>query len=397
MIMENMKIFVRMVKKESTYLKMKFSSIFERMNLPEVTIEWREIGECFLLIILSLVLYVSVIFTQFAFVPIMIITIKRGWKEAVIYLTLASILLLYMMANAAYRIPFDSGLLLFSPTHFTFEFIGSIFGIKGGRFLDYYFVFGILGIFLGYLILKNYKLNYVIFFSLCVYVGIVLFTLSLTGLFGSYENWISDYSQFVDNKTSSYLNLSLTQIENYRTVLQSRGIDYSFLEHKLEIAAEIYKRSVIFGIAPKGGYLIKQIIIIFFSILFVKFYFKQKLNKAAFSFDIKNYRIADDFVWILIGSWGLVYLNLYLRNNFLGIISWNSAVIVSFLFFLKGLRIIKMSADRLKIPVFIQYAVLLFLLFYFFIFFVTIITGIGVADIWLKISENLKNTSVRRD
>ena len=261
--MENMKVFVRMVKRESTYLKMKFSSILERVNLPEVNIEWREIGECFLLIILSLVLYVSVVFTQFAFVPIMIITIKRGWKEAVIYLTLASILLLYMMANAAYRIPFDSGLLLFSPTHFAFEFIGSIFGIKGGRFLDNYFVFGILGIFLGYLILKNYKLNYVIFFSLCVYVGIIIFTLSLTGLFGSYENLISDYSQFVDNKTSSYLNLSLTQIGHYRTVLQSRGIDYSFLEKKLEIAAEIYKRSVIFGIAPRGGYLIKQIIIIF--------------------------------------------------------------------------------------------------------------------------------------
>ena len=201
----------------------------------------------------------------------------------------------------------------------------------------------------------------------------------------------------MDKKTNSYVNLYLSQLSNYRNILQSRGIDYNFLEKKVEIAAEIYKRSVIFGIAPKGGYLIKQIVIIFLSILFVKLYFKRKLNKAALTFDIKNYRIAGDWVWGLIGSWGLVYINLYIRNNFLGIISWNSAVIISFLYFLKGLSIIKITVEKIRIPVFLQYVVLLFLLFYFFIFFVTIVTGIGVADIWLKISENIANIGKRRD
>lgn len=397
MIIENMKTFVKIVKKEGFYLKMKLSSWREKAAITEIHVEWREVGESFLLVLFSLLLYISVIFTQFSFVPIMIITIKRGWKEALVYLTVASILLLYMMTNAAYRLPFDSKLLLFSPTHFTFQFIGSIFGIKGVRFLDYCFIFGILGIFLGYLVSKNYKLNYVIFSSLCVYVGIVVFTLSLLSLFGNFETLISEYSQFVDKKTNSYVNLYLSELSNYRNILQSRGIDYNFLEKKVEIAAEIYKRSVIFGIAPKGGYLIKQIIIIFLSILFVKLYFKRKLNKAALTFDIKNYRIAGDWVWGLIGSWGLVYINLYIRNNFLGIISWNSAVIISFLYFLKGLSIIKITVEKIRIPVFLQYAVLLFLLFYFFIFFVTIVTGIGVADIWLKISENIANIGKRRD
>jgi len=92
-----------------------------------------------------------------------------------------------------------------------------------------------------------------------------------------------------------------------------------------------------------------------------------------------------------------VYINLYLRNNVLGIISWNSAVIISFFFFLKGLSIFRIVADRVKVPVFIQYGVMLFLLVYCFIHFVTIVSGIGVADIWLKISEKLNDSKKRRD
>ena len=397
MIVENIKIFVEIVKKESSHLKSVFGYWVDRVSIPEIRVEWREVVENFFMVMLSLFLYASVIFTQFAFVPIMIVTIKRGWKEAVIYLTLASILLLYVMVNAAYRIPYDSGLLLFSPTHFTFEFIGNILGVKGSRFLDYYFIFGILGIFIGHLVSKNYKLKYVIFFSLTIYVGIVVFILSISGIFGGFESFISDYSQFVERKTSSYVNLYLSQMDNYRNILRFRGIDSSFLERKVEIAVDVIKRSVLFGAAPKGGYLIKQIIFIFLGILFVKLYFRGRLNRAALKYDIRNYRIANDWVWGLIVSWGLVYVNLYLGNSFLEIVSWNSAVIFSFLFFLKGLKLIKIAADRIKIPKLIQYLVLLFFLFYFFIFFITIVTGIGVADIWLKISDITSQLGKRRD
>jgi len=401
LIMENIKVIVRRVKKEGDYLKMKFGSMWdlmhERVTIPDIHIEWREIGESVLLVSFSLTLYVSVVLTQFTFVPIMIITIKRGWKEASVYLTLALVFLLYIMANAAYRLPLDSGLLLFSPTHFTFDYIGGLLGIKLLRFLDFFFVYGILGVFIGSVVSMNYKLKYVMFFSICFYVGIVLFVLSLSGLFGGFEAWLSNYSLAVEKKTSSFINLYLSQMDNYQNVLLLRDVDYGFLEKKLEIAAEMYKRSVIYGIGPRGGYLIKQIIIIFLSILFVKLYFKRRLHKAALYFDIKRYRIADDWVWALLGAWGLVYVNLYLRNNVLGIISWNSAVIISFFFFLKGLSILRIAADRMKVPVFIQYGVMLFLLVYCFIHFVTIVSGIGVADIWLKISEKLKDSGKRRD
>ncbi len=399
--MENIKVIVRRVKKEGNYLKMKFSSVWdimhERVTIPDIHIEWREIGESILLVSFSMTLYVSVVLTQFTFVPIMIITIKRGWKEASVYLTLALIFLLYIMANAAYRLPLDSGLLLFSPTHFTFDYIGGLMGIKLLRFLDFFFVYGLLGVFIGSLISMNYKLKYVMFFSICFYVGTVLFVLSLSGLFGGFEAWLSNYSLAVEKKTNSFINLYLSQMDNYQNVLALRGVDYGFLEKKLEITAEMIKQSVIYGIAPRGGYLIKQIIIIFLSILFVKLYFKRKLHKAALYFDIKRYRIADDWVWALLSAWGLVYINLYLRNNVLGIISWNSAVIISFFFFLKGLSIFRIVADRVKVPVFIQYGVMLFLLVYCFIHFVTIVSGIGVADIWLKISEKLNDSKKRRD
>lgn len=375
---------------------MKISNLKLRVSIPEIHVEWREAAESLVLVALSIFLYVSVVFTQFTFVPLMILTIKRGWKESTAYITISTILLIYIMVNEIWFLPFDNGVLLFSPSHYTFEFIGQNIGMKGGRFLDYYFLFGVLGIFLGYLVSKNYRLNYVVFLSLFVYIGIVGFAIIISGFIGGFDSFITRYSSYIDSKTASYINLYLAQMDQYSTLLSSRGVDLSLMGKKLEIAAEIYKRSILFGIAPRGGYLIKQIIIIFLSILFVKLYFKKRLNKAALSFDIKNYRLNSEWVWGLIASWGLVYINLYLENPFLGIISWNSAAIFSFLYFLNGLAIIKSGADILKVPQFLQYLGLVFLFFYSFIFFITIVTGIGVVDIWLKLHEAIANIQKRR-
>ena len=66
------------------------------------------------------------------------------------------------------------------------------------------------------------------------------------------------------------------------------------------------------------------------------------------------------------------------------------AVMFSFLFFLKGLSLTGIVADRMRIPRLIQYAVLIFFLFYAFIIFIAVITGIGVANIWLKLDEKIR-------
>jgi hypothetical protein len=156
-------------------------------------------------------------------------------------------------------------------------------------------------------------------------------------------------------------------------------------------------RALVFGIAPRGGYLVRQLITVFVGVLLSRFYFRRKLERAAFSFSISHYTINPDWVWGLISSWGLVYINLYLKSGVLGILSWNMAILFSILFFLKGLSILKIIADRLKIPKLIQYAVVIFLLFYALVVFVTVITGIGVANIWLKIDEKLLNNNRRRE
>jgi hypothetical protein len=395
--MEGIKTFVKIVKKEGFSLRLKFTGLLDRISVPEIHLEWREIVESIMLMLFSMFLYMSIIFTQFAFFPVIIVTIKRGWKETAVYITAASVLLLYMMVNKIGRLPMDNSLLLFSPIHFTLDFIGRNFGVSGARFLDYYFIFGGMGIFIGHLVSRNYRLNYVMLSGMCLYMGLFVLILSLSGLIGGFKTFSSDYSLFVDNKINRYISLSMAQIDNYSSVLSQQGLDYNLLEKKLESAAEIYKRGIVFGIAPKGGIIIKQIVFIFLSILFVKLYFKGKLTRAALTFTIKNYTLADDWVWGLISAWGLVYLNFYINSNLLGIVSWNSAVIISFLFFLKGLSIIKLAADRMKVPQFLQYVVLFSLFFYFFIFFVVIITGIGVIDIWLKLHENLKNIEKRRD
>lgn len=367
-----------------------------RLTLPDVEVEWREIGENILLVLLSILLYMSVIFTELSFVPFMIIVVKRGWKEGLMYLVIGTVAVLYLMIHEVGKLPLDSDVMLFSPTHYSFSFIERVTGLRGGRFLDFFFTFGLFGIVLGYFVSRNYRLNYVIFFSLTVYVGIAILPLIISGMIGGFHQFIANYSKFVDAKTNSYVDQYLSQMSNHRVLLMSRGIDYNAVSRKIEIAADLYKRNVIFGIAPRGGYLVKQIFIIFVGILCVKFYLTRKhINRAALSFSIKNYRIQDSWVWALVVAWGLVYINLYLKNQIFGIVSWNIAVVFSLLFFIRGLSIIKILADRIRIPQILQYMVLIFFLFYSFIFFVTIVTGIGVADIWLKIHDSIENMKKR--
>jgi len=395
--MEGLKLLLHMVKKEGDLIKGMFSNLKLRITIPEVHVEWRDVAESVLLILLSLILYMSVVFTQFSFIPIMILTIKRGWREAAFYLSGSLLMFIYIMSGNIVRFPFDPGLLLFSPAHYSFDFIGRELGLEWGRFLDYIVIFGVMGICLGHLVSRNYKLKYVLFMSLSLYVGIILFIILFSGLVGGFSNFFNNYLHFVNKKTTSYVNHSLAQIDNYRDILESRGVNYNLIEKKIQIAADLYKNGVVFGIAPRGGYLIKQIIVIFLSLILVRFYFKKKLKKAALYFELSKFHIADDWVWGLIFSWGIVYLNLYLKNELLGIISWNSATVFSFLYFLKGFTIIKLLADRIKIPHIIQYVILLFLLFYSFILFSAIVTGIGVADIWLGIKDNLEKLNNRGD
>jgi len=381
------------------YLKnahLSMHALKERFPVPDIQVEWRELGECFLLSLLSIVLYVSVIFAELAFVPIMIIVIKRGWKEALIYLGIGTFLLFYMMIHEIVRFPLDNEFLLLSPTHYSFSFIENITGLKGGRYLDFFFIFGCFGIFLGYFVSRNYRLNYVVFFSLAVYTVIAVLPLLVSGIMGGFKQLFEGYEQFVNVKTTTYVDSYLTHMKNYSGLLTGRGIDYNDVARKIQIAAEIYRTNVIFGIAPRGGYLIKQIIIIFVGISLVKLYFKRRLSKAALRFSIKNYKISDSLVWGLIISWGIIYINLHLKSATLGILSWNAAVIFSFLFFLRGMALIKVLADRIRMPQVFQYMILLFFLFYSFILFVTIVTGIGVADIWLNIRDHLEKKNEKR-
>jgi hypothetical protein len=381
------------------YLKnahLSMHALKDRISVPDIQVEWRELGECFLLALLSIVLYVSVVLAELAFIPIMIIVIKRGWKEALIYLGVSTFLLFYMMVQEIVHFPLDNEFLLLSPTHYSFSFIENITGLKGGRFLDFFFIYGCFGIFLGYFISRNYKLNYVVFFSLAVYSGIAVLPLLISGFVGGFHQLFEGYERFVNLKTASYVDHYLHYLKNYSAVLTGRGIEYNDVAKKVEMAAEIYRRNVIFGIAPRGGYLIKQIVVIFVGIGIVRLYFKRRLSKAALSFSIKNYRIGDSWVWAVIISWGIIYINLHLKSSTLGILSWNAAVIFSFLFFIRGLALIKVLADRIRMPQVFQYLILLFFLFYSFIIFVTIVTGIGVADIWLKAREHLEKKNENR-
>jgi hypothetical protein len=371
----------------------------DRITIPDVQVGWRDIGESLLLACLSVLLYMSVVLTELSFVPFMIIVIKKGWKDGLVYLGIGTGIAWYLLNSSFGKFPLDGELLLFSPVNYAFTFIGDMVGIRGWRFLDFFFIFGCFGIFLGYFVSRNYRLNYVVFSSLAVYAGIAVLPLLASGLMGGFGRFFSQYSHFVDIKTDAYVNGYLTQMNNYRELLTARGMDYSLMAKKVQIAADVYKRGVLFGIAPRGGYLVKQLLVIVLAILLVKaYFFRRHIDKASLSsFSIRGYRIKDGWVWGLILSWGLVYLSLHVPGGFLELLAWNSAVIFSLLFFLRGMVIVKLIADRIRIPHIIQYVILLFFLFYSFIFFVTLVTAAGVADIWIRIREGLEPSTQQQE
>jgi hypothetical protein len=398
--MEGREFFIRFSKliKEDFISRVRSVNLRDRFSETEIQLEWREVIACIVLVLVSYILYLSVVFTRFCFVPLLILTIKRGWKEALVYLTGAFLILMYAVFTSGIGpIPVDNTLLLFSIDSYSFQYIQNGFLLTGIRFLDYYFLFGVIGVFTGHLVSKNYKLDYVVFLSLCVYVGIFVFMIIAASAVSGFPGFIDGYERFVIEKTGRYVSLYLARMEQYAPLFSSRGTDFALMANRIEVQTEYYVRALVFGIAPRGGYLVRQLITVFVGVLLSRFYFRRKLERAAFSFSISHYTINPDWVWGLISSWGLVYINLHLKSGVLGILSWNMAILFSILFFLKGLSILKIIADRLKIPKLIQYAVVIFLLFYALVVFVTVITGIGVANIWLKIDEKLLNNNPRRE
>ena len=386
----SLKIIRQILVKERSNFKLKVLDIKDRISSVDIQIDWREILECILLSLFTIFLYMSVFLAELSFIPFMIIAIKRGWKEGIIYLTW-SLVISFLLVSKFSISAIEGKLFLFSPIHYSFIYISQKLGVTGTGLFDYYFMYGIFGIFLGYLIDKNYRLRYIIFLSTVAYIGMVLIVFLIAGAMeGGYREFFTGYQKFVDETTRNYINSSLAHLSNYRGVLLTRGIDYVDLKNKIILAAEVYKRNIIFGAGPKGGYLLKQIILIFLGVVAVKFYFRKKLNRAALVFDITNFSMEDIWIWGLILSWGLVYLNLYLKVYIIDIIAWNAAVIFSFLFFLRGLSVLKVAADRINIPPLFQYTLFGVLILYSFILFIILITGIGVADIWLFLKEKLQ-------
>jgi len=398
--MEGRELFIRFSKhiKEDFLSRVRFINLRDKLSETEIQLEWREIIACIVLVLASYFLYLSVVFTRFCFVPLMILTIKRGWKEALLYLTGAFLILMYIVFTSGIGpIPVDNTVLLFSADSYSFQSIQDGFLLTGIRFLDYYFLFGVIGVFTGHLVWKNYKLDYVMFLSLCVYVGIFVFSIIAASAAGGFPGFIEGYERFVIDRTGRYVSLYLARMEQYAQLFSSRGVDFAAMANNIEVQAEYYARALIFGIAPRGGYLVRQLITVFLGVLLSRFYFRRKLERAAFSFSISRYTINPDWVWGLISSWGLVYINLYLGSPVLGMLSWNMAVVFSILFFLKGLSILKIIADRLKVPKLIQYGVVIFVLFYALVIFIAVVAGIGVANIWLKLDEKLLNNNNRRE
>jgi hypothetical protein len=239
--MEGREFFIRFSKliKEDFISRVRSVNLRDRFSETEIQLEWREVIACIVLVLVSYILYLSVVFTRFCFVPLLILTIKRGWKEALVYLTGAFLILMYAVFTSGIGpIPVDNTLLLFSIDSYSFQYIQNGFLLTGIRFLDYYFLFGVIGVFTGHLISKNYKLDYVVLLSLCVYVGIFVFTIIAASAVSGFPGFIDGYERFVIEKTGRYVSLYLARMEQYAPLFSSRGTDFALMANRIEVQTE---------------------------------------------------------------------------------------------------------------------------------------------------------------
>ncbi len=104
---------------------------------------------------------------------------------------------------------------------------------------------------------------------------------------------------------------------------------------------------------------------------------------------LKNFRMADLYIWPLILGLAGVLVNNFRSLGFLGFLFWNTALIMLFLFGLTGFGIIRFLFEKFQVPrplrfLFAFSLVILIMTPRVGIVFLLLIPALGVSEIWIK-------------
>lgn len=104
----------------------------------------------------------------------------------------------------------------------------------------------------------------------------------------------------------------------------------------------------------------------------------------------EGFRLSDHLVWLLIGSWGLFFADVYyIHHPLLGALAINVLLMLAALYFLQGFSVVLELLKRIRAP-FLRMLLFVGMVFFFQIASLLIV-GLGVADIWLNMRTRSKS------
>jgi hypothetical protein len=287
------------------------------------------------------------------------------------------------------------------------------------------FLIGILILFGVSIIFFKFSLN--IFFLVTLYAGLIILVLLIK------NNYIEIVSSFIiigasagytfrfDKKfqffiiiTSLVITIISTSNFYYHKYINNTDIlnDYRVSLEKIineggiseQDKAEFKQRidetlNILKNIMPFSFFL-NSVFSSIFSFIVLKLIFNQRINKDKYYIGgIENFRVKEYFIFLFICAW-LVVLLIDRKYTLIYSVGLNTALILTAIYFLQSLGIIKFILRKRSVPFFIFPAVMLILLFLgieFFLFLVIVLSGLGALDFWLDLRKfNLQKNKIKK-
>ncbi|MCU0822981.1 MAG: YybS family protein [Spirochaetes bacterium] len=200
-------------------------------------------------------------------------------------------------------------------------------------------------------------------------------TLSLTIIFSLNYHILKNYKN-VDILTKS----KDTFIEILKKSENLPEADKNELSARLNESMDIIKNVIPFS------YFLNYLFLSLFSVSFLKQFFIRKYTEKSSNLEgIEKFRIKDYLIFVLIAGWIAVLLVDENRYHIFYIIGLNTALVLSALYLIQALGIIKFFLIKKGLPTLILPVLIIIILFFgieYLIFALIILASLGALDFW---------------
>ncbi|MFH1874353.1 MAG: DUF2232 domain-containing protein [Pseudomonadota bacterium] len=202
-----------------------------------------------------------------------------------------------------------------------------------------------------------------------VFVAIIIFFVGVSDLVVS----LKSYLEFIVAEIARVQSES--DAYNTQTAL--------FLNQGPQIAGFVLK------IFPAIIFVLTLFAVVINQLLFQRIVMRKSLFYAGQKWEVAEFRMPDNLIWVLLGSAGAFLVGQYVLNwSSLTYLGLNVLISFTILYFFQGLSIVAFFVRRIK-PLFrvLFYLVLIF----FFQFFAILIIGLGLAEVWVNFRQRFSS------